>query len=47
MRKGVPKMHASLIQDMYKGSSTSVKSLCGVTEYFNEGVGVHQGSGQL
>jgi len=29
---------------MNEGSSTSVKSMCGVTEYFNIGVGVHQGS---
>jgi hypothetical protein len=29
---------------MYEGSRTSVKSLCGVTEDLNVGVGVHQGS---
>jgi len=28
---------------MYKGSSTTVKSMCGITEDFNVGVGVHQG----
>jgi len=29
---------------MYKGLSTSVKSMCGVTQDFNVGVGVHQES---
>jgi len=28
---------------MYEGSSTSVKSICGVTEDFKVGVGMHQG----
>jgi len=38
-------MYINLIQDMYKGLSASVKSMCGVTEDFNAGVvGVNQGS---
>jgi len=44
MRKNVPKMYVNLIQDMYEGSSTSVKSRCGISEGFSIGVGVHQGS---
>jgi len=44
MRKGVPKKYIHLIQDMYEGSSTSVKSLSGVIEDLHVGVDVHQGS---
>jgi len=44
MKKSVPKMYINLIQDMYEGSSTSVESMCGITEDFNIGVGVPQGS---
>jgi len=43
MRREIPKIYINLIQDIYEGSSTSVKNMCGVTEDFNEGVGVHQG----
>jgi len=42
MIKEVQKMYKNLIQNMYEGSNTSVKSLCGVTEDFNVGVGVYQ-----
>jgi hypothetical protein len=35
MRKGIPKIYIDLIQDMYEGSRTSVKILCGITEDFN------------
>jgi len=44
MRKEVQKMYTNLIQDTYEGSSTRVKSMCRVTENFNIGVDVHQGS---
>jgi len=44
MKKEVPKMYINLIQDMHEGSSTSVKSMCGVTEDFNVVVGVRQES---
>jgi hypothetical protein len=44
MRKGVPKINIDLIQDMYEGSRTSIKSLYGVIENFNVGVDVHEGS---
>jgi len=33
-----------LIQGLYEGPNTSVESMCRVTENFNVGVGVHQGS---
>jgi len=36
-------MYINLIQDIYEGSITSVKSMCGIPEDFNV-VGVHQGS---
>jgi len=34
-------MYINLIQDMYEGLSSSVKSMCGATKDFNVGVGVH------
>jgi len=40
MRKEVPKMCIDFIWDMYKGSRTSVNSMCGVTKDFDVG-GVH------
>jgi hypothetical protein len=43
MRKEILKICINLIQDMYEGSSTSVKSLCAITEDFNVGFCVHQG----
>jgi len=43
MKKEVPKMYINLIHDMYEDSSTSVRSLYGVTEDSNVGVNVHQG----
>ena len=33
-----------LIQDMYRGTKTRVKTRCGRTEYFEVKVGLHQGS---
>jgi hypothetical protein len=44
MKIQVPKIYKYFIQDMYEGSRTSEKSLCGVTENFNVGFGVHQAS---
>lgn len=46
MRKKVLKIYINLIQEMYEDSRTSFKSLCEVTEDFNEGVGVNQESTQ-
>ena len=33
----------NVVQDMYDGSLTAVKSVVGVTEYFKVEVGLHQG----
>ena len=33
-----------MIQDMYRGTNTRVKTRCGRTEYFEMKVGLHQGS---
>jgi len=33
-----------VVEDMYEGAYTSVKSVCGETEGFKVRVGVHQGS---
>jgi hypothetical protein len=44
MRKEVPKKYINLIQDMYEGLRSNVKSLCRATEGFNVKFGVHQGS---
>ena len=33
-----------VIQDMYRGTKTRVKTICGRTEYFEVKVGLHQGS---
>jgi len=37
-------MYTHLIQDLYEGSSTSINSMCGVTEDLREGVGALQSS---
>ena len=34
----------NVVQDMYDGCLTAVKSVVGVTEYFKVEVGLHQGS---
>ena len=44
MKKGLPKVYVNIIEDMYVGVSTRVRSLCGETEDFRVRVGVHQGS---
>ena len=33
-----------MMQDMYRGTKTRVKTRCGRTEYFEVKVGLHQGS---
>ena len=43
--KGVPEKYVRVIQDMYKNSSTQVRTSAGVSESFEVTVGVHQGSG--
>lgn len=45
MRKaGVPEKYVKLVQDMYTGSKTAVRSATGLTECFEVRVGLHQGS---
>jgi hypothetical protein len=42
-KEGPNNIYINIIQDMYEGPRTYVKSLCGAKEYFKVGVGVHQG----
>ena len=45
MRKRAnPEGYVKVIQDMYGGTKTRVKTRCGRTEYFEVKVGLHQGS---
>ena len=43
-KKNIPEAYITIIQDMYKETKTRVKTRCGLTHYFNIGVGLHQGS---
>ena len=43
-KKGVPRVYVKIIEEMYERASTRVRSVCGETEDFSVGVGVHQGS---
>ncbi|XP_048488766.1 uncharacterized protein LOC125491268 [Plutella xylostella] len=42
--KGVPVKYISIVQDMYAGANTQVRTAVGVTDRFEVRVGVHQGS---
>ena len=42
--KGVSEKYVKIVQDMYAGVTTQVKSTAGTTEQFNVRVGLHQGS---
>ena len=45
MRKhNIPEGYIILVQDMYHGATTRVKSKRGTSEHFEVGIGLHQGS---
>lgn len=44
MKKGLQKVYVNVVEDMFKGASTRVRSLCEETEDFIVRVGVYQGS---
>ena len=45
MRKRyIPEVYIRLVQDMYQGATTCVKSKRGTSEHFEVGIGLHQGS---
>ena len=43
-KRTIPEGYVKVIQDMYRGTKTRVKTICGRTEYFEVKVGLHQGS---
>ena len=43
-KRAIPEGYVKVIQDMYRGNNTRVKTRRGRTEYFEVKVGLHQGS---
>ena len=43
-KRNIPEAYITIIQYTYKATKTSVKTRCGLTQYFNIEVGLHQGS---
>ena len=42
--KGMPEKYVMIVQDMYEGARTRIKSRVGLTEMIPVGIGLHQGS---
>ena len=43
-KRATPEGFVNVVQDMYVGTKTRVKTRCGRTEYFEVKVGLHQGA---
>ena len=43
-KQNIPEGYLRLVQDMYRGATTRVKSKRGMSEHFEVGIGLHQGS---
>ena len=43
-KKNIQEPYITIIQDMYKATNTRVKTRCGLTQYYDIEVGLHQGS---
>ncbi len=44
-KKNIPEAYITIIKYiLYKATKTRIKTLCGLTQYFNIEVGLHQGS---
>ena len=43
-KRNIPEVYIRLVQDMYQGATTNVKSKRGSSEHFEDGIELHQGS---
>ena len=43
-KRNIPEVYIRLVQDMCQGATTRVKSKRGISEHFEVGIGLHQGS---
>ena len=43
-KRNIPEVYIRLVQEMYQGATTRVKSKRGISEHFEVGIGFHQGS---